>query len=79
MKIKILCFGQASEVVGFSEGSMSLNDNCSLRNLQDLLFEKEPKLTSLNLKWAVNQELINDNIELKEGDEVAVLPPFAGG
>jgi len=79
MRLKILYFGQAAEIVGSESNEVSLSDNVSLLDLQRSLFLDFPNLETLNLKWAVNQELINGDLDLKEGDEISVLPPFAGG
>ena len=79
MKVKVLLFGQAAEVFLSDEVSVLLNDKSGLFELKEKLHEENEKLKTLNLKWAVNQELVNSQIELKDGDEIAVLPPFAGG
>ena len=78
MKVKVLLFGQAAEVFLSDEVFVLLNDKSGLFELKEKLHEKNEKLKTLNLKWAVNQELVNSQIELKDGDEIAVLPPFAG-
>ena len=79
MKVKVLLFGQAAEVFLSGEVFVLLNDKSGLFELKEKLHEENEKLKTLNLKWAVNQELVNSQIELKDGDEIAVLPPFAGG
>ncbi len=79
MKVKVLLFGQAAEVFLSDEVFVLLNDESGLFELKEKLHEENEKLKTLNLKWAVNQELVNSQIELKDGDEIAVLPPFAGG
>ena len=38
-----------------------------------------PFLKNMNYLIAVNQEVIKDNIALRDGDEIALMPPFAGG
>ncbi|WP_233357749.1 MoaD/ThiS family protein [Haloflavibacter putidus] len=42
------------------------------------LFEKYPELQQKDFKIAQNQELVSDET-LLTGQEIAVLPPFAGG
>ena len=79
MKVKVLLFGQAAEVFLSDEVFVLLNDESGLFELKEKLHEENEKLKTLNLKWAVNQELVNSQIELKDGVEIAVLPPFAGG
>jgi sulfur-carrier protein len=58
----------------FSESDMAL----------DLLLEKveqKYQLSSLQFSVAINQKMVQKNTELilKNNDEVAFLPPFAGG
>jgi molybdopterin converting factor small subunit len=38
-----------------------------------------PAIVHYNFRIAVNNELVNEDPELKTGDEVAYMPPFAGG
>lgn len=53
----------------------------------DLDFEKvseiesyfKTKLNDINFKIAVNHNIVNADHKLNNNDEVALLPPFAGG
>jgi len=38
-----------------------------------------PSLSQYTFQFAVNKEKVNDNVSLNDHDEVALLPPFAGG
>jgi molybdopterin converting factor small subunit len=77
MQVKIFPFGQIAEVV--EQEIISVPDGSELQNLKKLLEEKFPKLSSKAFLFAVNQEIVHGNPLLKEGDEVALLPPYAGG
>ncbi len=77
MKIKILFFGNLTEVIGSNE--LSLSDIEHTDGLNNNLQYDYPELKAMTYRIAVNQEIINGNISLKDGDEVALLPPFAGG
>jgi len=45
-----------------------------------LLVEKYPKLDKLNsYAIAVNESYAEDEVILKEGDVVAIIPPVSGG
>ena len=78
MKIKLLYFAQVSEKLGLSSEEISF-DGSNSDELVKLLNEKYPILNDLKFKVAVDQTLINTTTELKDGVEVALLPPFAGG
>lgn len=78
MKIKLLYFAQVSEKLGLSSEEISF-DGSNSDELLNHLNEKYPDLKELKFKIAVDQTLINTTTELKDGVEVALLPPFAGG
>jgi molybdopterin synthase sulfur carrier subunit len=77
MKVKILFFGSLQEVAGKQE--MILNDINESETLQNHLTSLIPGLKDYTFRLAINQEFIDSNCTLKEGDIVAVMPPFAGG
>ena len=37
------------------------------------------KLNVMNYKIAVNQTIVSSDLGLNNNDEIAILPPFAGG
>ena len=74
--MRILLFGVLAEVVGNSIIDMEADDVSSLR---ERLITKFPSLKNYSFQVAVNQERIETNTSLIEQDEVALLPPFAGG
>lgn len=76
MKVKVLLFAHLRERMGFSEKEMEFVDT---NEVQTWLETTHPDLARLPYKVAVNQNLIGSNVSLNEGDEIAVMPPFAGG
>jgi molybdopterin synthase sulfur carrier subunit len=77
MKVKILFFGILREAAGKQE--MILKDINDSETLQNHLTSLIPGLKDYTFRLAINQEFIDSNCTLKEGDIVAVMPPFAGG
>lgn len=75
-EIKVLFFGYLTERCGVSEVSISAKD---IDILKQQLESEYAALKGLNYLLAVNQAQIHGNEELNEGDEVALMPPFAGG
>jgi len=63
--------------------SLSLNGGRRVKDLVAILEAKHPQIGELIHKKkvlvSVNQEIAHDDTEVKDGDEVALLPPFAGG
>lgn len=77
MKIKILVFGQLSEIINASEIVLSATNNTD--ELNKKLFELYPKLEEMNFTLAINKKIIHKNTPLHHEDIVALLPPFSGG
>jgi molybdopterin converting factor subunit 1 len=85
MKIKVLFFASSREIVGHSEKSYEFTESVTLLTLRNRLQEDFPKLQFErdHIRLAVNKKYINNNeldhIMLTNGDEVALIPPIAGG
>ncbi|MBN1388570.1 MAG: MoaD/ThiS family protein [Bacteroidales bacterium] len=77
MKIKVLLFGILAEKAGTAE--MEVDNIDSSNALTDHLTEKFHSFADYKFRISVNQTFINGNMKFQEGDEVALLPPFAGG
>jgi sulfur-carrier protein len=76
MEIQVLFFGVLAEVT-----KISFKHYSKIRSFQDLEYRIEdefPEIVHYNYRIAVNNEIINDDPVLKDGDEVAYIPPFAG-
>lgn len=79
--VRVLCFAAAREVVGAGEFSWAVPAGATVAVLRDGLFARHPGLAAhaRSLRFAVNGEYARDDRALMEGDEVAVIPPVAGG
>ena len=77
--VKLKYFGQIAEKAGMDEEQLTLASPNLDALIKDLCQKYD--LTKLNFSVAVNQMQVNKNviINLKNNDEVALLPPFAGG
>jgi molybdopterin synthase catalytic subunit len=81
MRVRVLFFGVLKELAGKSPDVLNLRDRASVR---DVLARCEAQIPRLKL-WlpslavAVNQQYASPETELKENDEVALLPPVSGG
>lgn len=78
MKLKLKYFGKLAEAAGLHEEDKDFESAQTLAELKKLIFEEYQFDESETIQVAVNQQL-GANITLKEGDEIAFLPPFAGG
>jgi len=77
MKINVLFFGILTDIVGAS--SLVVKDAENIRQLKSWLWKNYPKTKDMDFQIALNKNIIDGKSELKDGDEVALLPPFAGG
>lgn len=78
MKLIVKYFGMLAESAGRHEEVLELDKGISATELKDRQIKTYTMPDSESIQLAVNQN-INTEVELKEGDEVAFLPPFAGG
>ena len=77
MNIEIKYFGLIAEVTGRNSETIELSDT-PISGLKEYLFTKYPVLQKKNFNIAQNQELVSDEA-MVSGQEIAILPPFAGG
>lgn len=77
MNIQLMLFGSLSAIVGKSQ--LSVNDCIDTQSLKENLISEYPKLRDFVFLISVNKKLVKNNHILEQGDEVAFLPPFAGG
>lgn len=77
MSIRVKLFGLLADVVGKSEiHFQNVNDTNSLK---EKIISDFPDMKKHSFVLAVCKQIIKGNHFLKNGDEVVLLPPFAGG
>ena len=77
MHITVKYFGQLAEVTQLEEESLEFSGNL-ISELLETLYSKYSLLKNKDFQVAQNQELVSIETELT-GNEIALLPPFAGG
>ena len=75
--MEILFFGQLTDITKAS--SIQMNGISDLIALKKHLFEKYPGLSAFNIMIAVDNRLVNDNVELADSSVIAFMPPYSGG
>jgi len=78
MILNLKYFGMVAEAVHKNEESFNFSGK-SISELDLAIKIKYSKLDQLNYTFAVNHTMANKDLLLTENDEVALLPPFAGG
>lgn len=80
MTITVKYFGIIADFTLKKEETFELNETThSIQLLQSQLEKLYPEIKSATYSFALNQKLTDQNETLNNLDEVALLPPFAGG
>jgi molybdopterin synthase sulfur carrier subunit len=77
MEVKVLFFGVLADVTG-----INCKHYLEVKSIGDLKLRIQddfPEVVHYNYRISLNNEIINNDPELNHGDEVALMPPFAGG
>lgn len=74
--MEVLLFGLIAEKAGTDRLSITAPDT---RALKQALEGRIEGLASLSYALAVDRKITQGNVELKGSEEIALLPPFAGG
>ena len=77
MEVKVLFFGVLTDVAGTN--IKTYRDVKSIGDLKLRIQDDFPEVVHYNFRVSLNNVLLENEPELKDGDEVALLPPFAGG
>jgi sulfur-carrier protein len=77
MKIKILFFGQLTDITGVDSITMDgINDTAMLKDTLEKIY---PDLADSNYVLAIDNEQVTTNVLLTDNCTIALLPPFSGG
>ena len=80
MKIKLIAFGIAKEILRSRQVEIELNSGDSISSLRQVLFHRYPELAKLkSLSFAVGVNYQEDTYGLHDNDEVVIIPPVSGG
>jgi len=81
VRVEVLYFAILRERVGRERESLELPDGADVRTARAAIAARHPGIESLlpRVQTAVNRVMAKDVTALADGDEVALLPPVAGG
>ena len=80
MTIQVLFFGITTDLVGANTSTQFLKENATVKELKEVLKTDYSGLKSIHeFAIAVNETYAEDELELREGDIVAIIPPVSGG
>ena len=81
MRVRVLFFGILKEMVGKPADLIELPEGSSVRELLARYESQIPRLKEslASIALAVNQQYSGPDTQLRDNDEVALLPPVSGG
>jgi len=80
MKIEIKAFGIARDILGGSALNVDIAEQTSVEDLMTQLKNDYPAFKELtSLAIAINTTYATPEQLIKQGDEVVIIPPVAGG
>jgi len=81
MRIHVLYFAVFRDKLGREDEAIELPAGACVRDAVELLAIRHPAIASLRARFrvAVNQDFTDDDHALRDGDELALIPPVAGG
>jgi sulfur-carrier protein len=79
MKLNIKYFGMIAEWMNCSEQVIELESGFTVADVRAYLEKKNQKLSGISYQVAVDNKISALDVALTEENEIALLPPFAGG
>ncbi len=81
MKVQLRFYASDRERLGRREGELTLPEDATVGDLWTILSRRHTELGELgsSISFAVNQEYVDSAHRLRDGDEVALIPPVSGG
>jgi molybdopterin converting factor subunit 1 len=80
-KVSLLYFAQAREIAGTEKEETKVPSPSTVEKIVLSAAKSHPGLRKLRqvIRVAVNQQVVDGVVDLRDGDEVALLPPVMGG
>jgi molybdopterin converting factor subunit 1 len=79
MTVEITAFGIAKDILKQKRLQLEI-EQTTVGGLRQQLVKEFPAFDQLkSLKFAVRTDYVDDSFELKENDEVVLIPPVSGG
>jgi len=81
IEILVKFFAMVRQTVGKKDMTMNIEKGTKVEDIVEELIQEYPDLEDIReiLVVSVNKGRVDDDYLLKEGDEVAIMPPVAGG
>ena len=81
--ITVKYFASLRSVAGKEEEQFNMGSETTLEKLSEEISKTAPKLGEMirenKIMVSVNMDVVQSGAVIKDGDEIALLPPFSGG
>ena len=82
-QVTVRLFANLKDLAGVESETIDCDEGINLEQLKPLIIDKLPGLKDIletrRVFISINQEMAQKNDIVKDGDEIALLPPFSGG
>jgi molybdopterin synthase catalytic subunit len=81
VRVQVLYFAMLRERVGYEREELELADGADVRAARAAIAARHAEIAPLlhRVATAVNRTMAADSQALADGDEIALIPPVAGG
>ncbi len=79
MKVTVKFFASVRDVIGERSQTIDVADDATVGSVWQVYAARYPRLASMGLVYTVNHEHSKPDRVLKDGDELAMIPPVSGG
>ena len=81
--VTVKYFANLKQMAGKDEDQFDISEGTTLEQLSDLIGRSVPQLGNMvrekKVMISINYDVVPLDTVVKDGDEVALLPPFSGG
>lgn len=72
-------YGEVAEIAGCKEENIQFQQENTSKEALSIILKRYPAIQRLQITLALNNQLINGDRNLKDGDTIDLFPPFSGG
>ncbi len=81
--VTVKYFANLKQMAGKDEDQFNINEGTTLAQLSDLIKQSVPQIGDMvrekKVMISLNYDVVPLDTVVKDGDEIALLPPFSGG
>jgi molybdopterin converting factor subunit 1 len=77
--VRVRLFARLADIAGTREVEVELGEGLTAGDVFALMSREHPRMAGMKVAFAVNQVYADGEQPLREGDELALIPPVSGG